>query len=148
MLLFSLTASPLTAETEKNLTAENLLSVLNEDRGQEGLSPLRMNLRLAEAARKKAEHILQNGYFAHTSPAGIEPWDFIRAAGFDYSFAGENLAMNYSNAHELQSDLLQSPAHRDNLRSAAFTEIGIAVVQGLYLGQMTSITVQIFGTPK
>lgn len=148
MLLFSLTASPLTAALEKNLTSENILAVLNDDRSQNGLKPLQANLRLEEAARKKAEHILSLGYFAHTSPSGLAPWDFIRATGFDYSFAGENLAMNYSNVNELEADFLTSPAHRDNLRSGAFTDIGIAIVRGLYQGQEAVITVQMFGTPK
>ncbi|MBI4050329.1 MAG: hypothetical protein HY398_02670 [Candidatus Doudnabacteria bacterium] len=147
MLLLSLTASPLTASTERNLEARDVIAALNADRAQNDLAPLAANPRLEEAARKKAEDLLKIGYFAHTSPIGLEPWDFIRAAGFDYSYAGENLAMNYGNADELESDFLQSPSHRENLLSPNYTDVGVAVVQGLYQGQEAVITVQMFGTP-
>lgn len=148
MLLFSLTASPLAGAAEKNLTPDNLLAIINQDRVQNELSALRVNINLQQAALQKAQDMLQNNYFAHTSPQGLEPWDFIKQAGFDYSFAGENLAINYDNAYELTRDLLESPAHRDNIRSAQFSEVGIAVVNGIYQGQAATIMVQMFARPK
>ena len=106
-----------------------------------------MNAKLQLAAEEKARHILQNGYFAHNSPEGIKPWDFIKNAGFAYDFAGENLALNYTSSYELEKDFLASPDHRDNLLSPLYSETGVAVVSGTFKGEPAVITVQMFATP-
>lgn len=144
---FSAISLPSKGSAEPILTSDNLLQALNQDRVQYGLKPLVENPELQRAAVAKARDILNNNYFAHVSPTGVQPWDFIKAAGFAYSFAGENLALNYTNPTELEHDFLQSPAHRENLLSPLFTEIGIAVVPGITRGQPAVITVQMFGTP-
>lgn len=147
VLLFSLLYAPLAQTAEVSLGAESILSVLNQDRIKYDLSPLSANAKLAEAARAKAQDILKHSYFAHTSPAGIQPWDFIKNADFTYSFAGENLALNYTSAFELQNDFMNSAAHRENLLSPLFSDIGIAVMEGIYQGKRAVITVQMFGSP-
>lgn len=140
-------AWPRQSALEYNLSPDNILAIVNHDRENLGLNPLRMNARLSRAAYAKAEHMLRNAYFAHTSPNGIEPWDFIKEQSFKYSFAGENLAMNYTSSYELENDLLHSPSHRDNLLSPVYSEMGIAVVEGELDGQTAVLTVQMFGSP-
>lgn len=146
IFLFTLIPNPPQKSLEANLTVENLLEVTNQDRIKVGLKPLEINSKLSEAALAKANHILQNNYFAHTSPAGIQPWDFIKKTGFKYLYAGENLALNYTSAYELEQDFLQSLPHRENLLSPLFSEVGIAVVPGIYQGQSAIVTVQIFAS--
>ena len=111
------------------------------------LLPLRINVSLSNAALSKAKHMLEYGYFSHTSPGGLKPWDFIRQEKISYAFAGENLARGYASAYELQADLLKSPSHRENLLSPIFSEIGIAVLKGTLHGDAVIITVQLFATP-
>lgn len=147
MLLFLTVSLPAVEAKEPVLTGSNLLSLLNQDRQKNGLSPLQGNPMLERAAYAKARDILANNYFAHTSPAGITPWDFIKNEGFIYKFAGENLAINYSSAYDLENDFLKSPSHRDNLLSPLFSEVGIAVVSGISNGQPAIVTVQMFGSP-
>lgn len=144
---FSLVALPSQGAAEQSLTSANLLELVNQDRVQNGAEALQRNAALAGAAEAKARHILENGYFAHTSPDGVRPWDFIKAAGFAYNYAGENLALNYTNSYELEKDFLQSPDHRDNLLSPLYTQTGIAVVYGLYRGEPAVVTVQMFAAP-
>lgn len=139
--------SPAESSSESTLTSESLMNLLNEGRRENGLDALRENTLLQKAAQAKARHILANSYFAHTSPAGVEPWDFIKDTGLAYSFAGENLAINYTNSFELHNDFLASPSHRKNIMSEMFSEIGIAVVSGTYRGKHAVITVQMFATP-
>ncbi|MBI4050860.1 MAG: hypothetical protein HY396_02705 [Candidatus Doudnabacteria bacterium] len=146
-LLFSLVSLPWQGSAEGILTPDNLLFLVNQDRTQRGLSPLRSSLKLARAAEDKARDMLQNNYFAHTSPSGLEPWDFIKAQTFAYLSAGENLAINYTNPYELENDFINSDPHRENLLSPLFTEIGIAVVAGTYKGQGAVFTVQMFASP-
>jgi len=130
------------------LTESNFLAIVNQDRSKEGLTPLRQNQQLQMAATAKAQNMLNKGYFSHNSPDGTTPWDFIKSAGFSYQYAGENLAINYTNPNELLADFLRSPSHRDNLLSPLFTETGVAVVTGEFQGHPAVVTVQMFAAPK
>ena len=146
-LFFTTLHSPKTLTAQPNLDPESLLAVLNQDRLKYGLEPLEADSTLQTAAMAKAQDILNRSYFAHISPDGTEPWDFIKDAGFKYSFAGENLAINYESPLELQNDFMDSPHHRENLLSPLFSEVGIAVARGEFRGQRATITVQMFASP-
>lgn len=148
LFLFAFVTLPKTEARETALSSTNLTQIINQDRIRYGLEPLTENKKLKEAAYAKARDILMNDYFAHVSPAGINPWQFIDNSGFSYAFAGENLAMNYTSAYELEQDFLQSPSHRENLLSPLFTQVGIAVVWGKLQGQNAIVTVQMFASPK
>src|SRR5687768_14603180 len=73
------------------VTAENVVRLTNAARAAAGLVELHVDERLARAAAGKAEDMVINSYFAHTSPAGVTPWSWIRAQAYDYRHAGENL---------------------------------------------------------
>jgi len=122
-----------------------LVTLTNSERAKAGLGALSVNSALTSAATAKANDMLAKGYFAHTSPDGRTPWDFITAAGYDYVYAGENLAIGYSSASELMSAWMNSQTHRDNILNPNFREIGIAVVSGQYNGAETTIVAQEFG---
>ena len=147
LLVFCVFAQPWKSAGEGNLTSETVVTVLNQDREHYGLSPLSTNAKLELAAQAKARHILSNDYFAHISPNGVQPWDFLKAAGIRYEFAGENLAINYTNPYDLEEDFLDSDSHRENLLSPIFSDIGVAVVSGTFQGKPAIITVQMFAKP-
>ncbi|MDP3993529.1 MAG: CAP domain-containing protein [Candidatus Doudnabacteria bacterium] len=147
VLVSSLLLVPWEGSGESSFTSQNLILLLNQEREKNGLGHLQTNPLLEKAAYAKAEDMLENGYFAHTAPDGTKPWDFIKSAGLPYLFAGENLAINYTNAYELTHDLMQSAAHRDNLLSPVFSEIGIAIINGRYQGRDATIIVQMFTHP-
>ena len=111
IFLLSAVSLPSAEALEVSLNEQNLLELINQDRSVYGLPALTPDGRLTEAAGMKAEHMLANDYFAHTSPQGVRPWEFLDQAGFPYRSAGENLALNYQNAYELIEDFMQSPSH-------------------------------------
>jgi hypothetical protein len=131
-----------------NITTRDLLEYTNKRRDTAGLSPLRLNPELTEAAKKKAAHMFEKGYWAHVSPDGTEPWDFILGEKYDYIYAGENLAKNFSNSREVVQAWYDSPSHRDNLMSPNYDEVGFAVVNGVLDGYETTLVVQMFGRPR
>ncbi len=124
-----------------------LVDETNISRTSNDLNALKENSLLDAAAKMKAEDMVANGYFAHTSPSGIEPWFWINKAGYKYSYAGENLAINFSDSEDVIKAWLNSPAHRANMLSQHFTEIGIGIAHGTYQGKETTFVVQIFGKP-
>ncbi len=124
--------------------------VIGETNGsREGmnLAPLREDILLDVAAKMKAEDMASKGYFAHTSPEGIDPWYWIAQVGYRYAYAGENLAINFVDSEDVVRAWLNSPAHRQNIMNQHFTEIGIGTARGTYEGRETVFVVQMFGAP-
>ena len=129
------------------VVAAVLVDLANADRSLEGLSQLGVNPVLQEAAQMKADDMARKGYFAHQSPEGVDPWHWFSEAGYDFRFAGENLAVYFSDSAEVEKAWMNSPSHRANIMSDKFTEVGIAIAQGSYQGNETTFVVQMFGTP-
>ncbi len=125
-----------------------LINLTNDYRQQKALSALVVNPVLEEAARLKAQDMAQNGYFAHTSPDGIDPWYWLDKVGYDFVCAGENLAVNFSDSSMLHQAWIDSLSHRENIINKNFSEIGIATAQGLYRGKEAVFVVQFFGRQK
>src|SRR3990167_5113991 len=75
-----------------DISIEKLLLLTNIEREKNGLSSLEINEKLSEAASHKANDMFEKDYWAHNSPDGKTPWFFIRGTGYNYVYAGENLA--------------------------------------------------------
>jgi len=125
-----------------------LLTLTNQEREEIGLLPLKTNRALTEAAKQKARDMFRQDYWAHVSPDGVEPWDFILDERYDYSYAGENLAKNFQTSKEVVVAWHASPSHRDNLLSENYNEVGFAVVDGVLDGYETTLVVQMFGKKR
>ena len=128
------------------ITESDVVRLTNQERISSGLSPLSYNETLADAARRKAANMFEENYWAHNSPSGKSPWVWFQQAGYNYTNAGENLAKDFGNADRLMSAWMNSPTHRDNIVSAKYQDIGVAVVPGTIGGQETVLVVQLFGT--
>lgn len=131
-----------------NINIQDLLNDTNRVRNEHGLSSLRLNPELTEAAQEKGQHMFANNYWAHIAPDGTTPWDFILSQQYDYSYAGENLAKNFNSSKGVVDAWFDSPSHRDNLLSPNYDEIGFAVVNGVLDGYETTLVVQMFGRPR
>ena len=131
-----------------DIKISELLNVTNKKRATAGLSELNINNELSRAAYKKAQDMFAKDYWAHVSPDGKEPWDFILTEKYDYSYAGENLTKNFNTSREVVEAWFSSPSHKDNLLSKNYDEIGFAVVNGTLDGYKTTLVVQMFGRPR
>lgn len=131
-----------------NITIDNLLKLTNEERQRNGLSTLTLNPELSLAAEKKAEDMLSEDYWAHNSPSGKTPWDFIVSSGYQYLYAGENLAKDFSDSNGVVTAWMNSPSHKENILRGEYRDIGFAVVNGTLNGHETTLVVQIFGASK
>lgn len=125
-----------------------LTDLANDDRLAYAVSPLKVNPSLVEAAKLKANDMAAKSYFAHTSPEGIEPWHWFRQAGYNFLYAGENLAVDFFDSEDVNEAWLNSPSHRANILNPNFTEIGIATARGFWQGRETTFVVQLFGRPS
>jgi len=128
--------------------ASVLVDMTNVARAETALPTLSVSPVLTAAATEKVNDMVKNTYFAHTSPYGITPWYWFDSVGYKFSYAGENLAVGYTESEQVQSGWLNSPTHKANIMSANFTEIGIAVADGYHKGKPATYVVQMFGKPK
>jgi len=78
-----------------DLTKSSLVDLTNRNRATFNLPPLKESPQLDAAAYLKALDMEKNGYFAHTSPTGITPWYWFDQVGYNYRYAGENLAIGF-----------------------------------------------------
>lgn len=125
-----------------------LVSLTNKDRVRANLSELKVNPILEKAAQLKANDMASKGYFAHNTPEGKTPWYWFKEAGYDYAYAGENLAVNFKDSEEVITAWQNSKSHFLNIVNPKFTEIGIATSTGTYKGREAIFVVQLFGRPK
>ena len=127
------------------VTSSELIEMANQERVANGLNPLALSPQLVEAAQKKALDMLNQGYFAHTSPSGLTPWYWFEKAGYKYSAAGENLAKDFFESEYVHDAWMNSASHRANILNGKYQDIGIAVIEGDINGQKTVLAVELFG---
>lgn len=131
-----------------DITKIALIELTNQARESLGLSVLKENPKLSEAAYLKAKDILEKDYFSHSSPAGVTPWYWFSKSGYNYQLAGENLAIGFLDSEEVYDAWLDSPSHKENILNSSFSEIGIATLKGDFQGNETTVVVQLFGAPQ
>lgn len=131
-----------------DIHVEQLLAATNSQRQAAGLGTLTLNAQLSQAAANKARDMFEKNYWAHNSPTGATPWNFITAAGYRYTVAGENLAKNFSTSQGVVDAWMASQTHRDNILKGSYREVGFAVVNGVLQGEETTLVVQMFGASR
>ena len=144
-LNFVKTAAPGILGFASNIFVEEIVETTNAYRQENGLSVLRFDSALSQAAKEKAEDMFADDYWAHVAPDGTKPWFFITEAGYDYVYAGENLAKDFQKSDAVVVAWMESPSHRQNILNEKFKDIGIAVVNGNLAGYETTLVVQMFG---
>lgn len=142
-LLFYLVYPDVSAFAKVN--ESHLIIQTNEFRKSRNLSPLKESQILNAVALEKARHMLDKQYFDHIGPNGETPWQFMKKNGYVYSYAGENLAMNFADSKEVTNAWLASPKHQANIVNEKYEDIGIAVVTGMIAKKQTTVVVQLFG---
>jgi uncharacterized protein YkwD len=105
-----------------------LFQSANRERAVHGLSPLRWNALLAEAAQRHAVLLAQRNALSHQFPG--EPDLASRAAheGARFSKIAENVALGPS-AETLHQQWMKSPPHRANLLDPQMNSVGIAIAR-------------------
>ncbi|MBE5791697.1 MAG: hypothetical protein E7322_06015 [Clostridiales bacterium] len=115
------------ASAENTSLERMMFALVNEDRARYGKSMLTLDPELSEIARIKANDMLSNGYFAHTSPTYGNIRQMLSSFGVSYRAASENIARSRSIYHAEAAFLSSSTGHRQTLLSSAWTKVGIGI---------------------
>ena len=154
LLLFSLSfiipvaknTFPSVLGTYVDITLDQLTADTNQKRQEYGLPPLTLNSELSQAAQNKASDMFAKDYWAHNAPDGTTPWVFIKAAGYNYIYAGENLARGFNSASSVIDAWMASPEHKQNMLSSNYKDVGFAVMAGKLTGEDTVLVVEMLGS--
>ncbi len=119
---------------------QRTLDLINEYRKKNGLGELKPFSELQEVAKLKAEDLVNNQYFAHTSPTLGTPFEMLKDNNIDYRIAGENLAGNTTPERAVEA-WINSTSHRENILEEKFEYTGIYVIESPVYG---SVYVQLF----
>ncbi len=125
-----------------------LIDLANQARIADDGPALVVSETLTKAAQLKAEDMAARQYFSHTSPDGTTPWYWFQKAGYNFVYAGENLAVDFTESADIQNAWLASPKHKENIIDPRFREIGVATKTATWQGRQTTFVVQLFGTPS
>ena len=104
---------------------QGFAAMLNRERAAGGLRPVVQDDRLARAAQLHAEDMATYGYFSHSSRNGRDLGDRVGAQGFDYCWAGENIAQGQLTEQEVLEGWMNSAGHRRNIMWGKATSFGL-----------------------
>ena len=133
MYLYNVTASA----SRLSAAEQQMVNLVNQARVKNHVPALKVDMQLTNVARIKAQDMITNRYFSHTSPKYGSPFNMMKSFGIKFITAGENIAGN-SNIAAAETSLMNSPGHRKNILNSSFTYIGIGIKSGGPYGNMIS----------
>ena len=127
--------------------AREIVYLVNIERAQHALPPLKVNSRLTADAKLQAAQIAETGVLDHIILSGPYPTLQLRAeaAGYAWNALGENLALGFTDAPSAVAAWMQSPGHRANILAGGYSETGVVLAPDAR-GRL--IFVQTFGAPE
>lgn len=140
------TAQKLVQFIKTDVISSVIFDLTNENRAEHLRPSLKTNDLLTAAAQMKADDMASKGYFSHTTQDGQPFTYWLNKAGYDYIYAGENLAVKFTDSEKIVKAWMESRSHRLNLLSTKYQEIGIGIATGEYKGKEAIFVVQVFGS--
>lgn len=121
-VLINFSCAKTSAEVSSDF-AQEILELVNIERENYGLKPLRLSEDLMRAADIRAKEITKK--FSHTRPNGSR---FVTALKSNYMYAGENIAAGQRSAEEVMKSWMDSPGHRENILNPNYKFLGAGYV--------------------
>lgn len=130
------TAAPAPAAGQFTAEQQYTLQLHNQARAAAGVPALVLDSAINTAATRNAQDMATQGYFAHVSPQGKQPWDWMREAGVVFHAAGQNIGMDPSGASSTNASIKRlfdmmmaetppNDGHRVNILSATYHRLGV-----------------------
>lgn len=113
--------APIPADTDAEVIAR-----VNAYRAAYRLPPMVADGRLTTAAQQHAAFMARVGRMAHEGIGDGTPWSRMRAAGYAFASAAENVAMGQPTVDSVMSAWLGSPGHRANI-VGSYQNIGVGM---------------------
>ena len=108
----------------------SLVQLVNQARAEHGLPPLRVDDRVAAAARRHARVMAEHNAIGHEFPDEPALVDRVATTGITFRMVGENVGRTNTGRPAIDSHrcLMDSEPHRANILGETFDAVGIGVV--------------------
>lgn len=108
----------------------SLVEFTNQERKKAALPPLKLSFALSKVARAHSENMSRQGKMEHILD-NKDPLDRVRAAGYKFVKAGENIAFGEDGVTPatIMKAWMESKSHRANLLFTEYTEIGLGIAR-------------------
>ena len=125
-----------------DLTADlqDLLTLVNQARSDQGLAPLSSDPLLIQAAKRHADDMFNNNFLSHVGSDGSALRDRVNATGYSWRNIAENIARGFTSSQSVHNAWMNSAGHRANILNGVYEEIGLARTGNYW--------VQVFGNPN
>lgn len=107
--------------------AEQVVKLVNEERAKAGLSALKIDADITDAANVRAKEIVQK--FSHTRPNGSSFSSVLKEQGVSFRGSGENIAWGQKSPEEVMKGWMNSDGHRANILNKNYKNIGVGYYQ-------------------
>jgi uncharacterized protein YkwD len=141
VFVLAMTVALAVSASAVEITTEAVVAEMNIHRAAAGLPPLRHDDRLLRAAESRMRDMEELAYWGHIAPDGRSPFDVIRPNGYEYRYAGENLAAGFETAEVLVQSWMESKGHRANILSPLYQDCGVSIIDGATTGRGTGRSV-------
>lgn len=136
-----------------------MISLINAERAEAGLRPLRFDRDLNQSADAHSTWMLARDIFSHAGRGGSDLRDRVEDAGYQLTGSwslGENLGLRSKDGdaslrdevRAIHNDLMDSPGHRANILGRGYDEAGIGIKVGEYQGMAVVMVTQNFGRTR
>ncbi|MCQ6245362.1 CAP domain-containing protein [Streptomyces malaysiensis] len=122
-------ATPAGSSSAAATDQQEVVDLVNSERGKAGCEPLTVNEKLTKAAQDHSEDMAAHGDMSHTGSDGSSPGDRIERAGYSWRAYGENVAYGYDSPKSVMAGWMNSSGHKANILNCDFKEIGVGLAQ-------------------
>ena len=119
--------------------ADEVLTLVNQARANEGLSAVTNDSNLTKAANKRSTELVTS--FSHDRPDKTSCFSVYNEYNVNYGYKGENIAKGQSTPKEVMNSWMNSEGHRKNILNENFSKLGV----GVYEKDGTIYWTQLFG---
>ncbi|MGG2026787.1 CAP domain-containing protein [Gottfriedia sp. S16(2024)] len=118
-------SNPTTPASSNSSTQQQILDLVNIERGKGGLKPLTLSSYLNGTAQTWSQTMSNANNMYHST------------LSFNGGYKGENIAHGQTNAKEVMTDWMNSTGHRANIMSPNFKQLGVGKVGTYWTQQFT-----------
>jgi uncharacterized protein YkwD len=119
-----------------------VVEITNQERAAAGCGPVKVNTKLASAARLHSQDQAEHNNMSHTGSDGSSPWQRSERAGYTNAI-GENVAAGYRTPAAVMDGWMNSDGHRANILNCDAKAIGVGLA---YASNGTPYWTQMFGS--
>jgi uncharacterized protein YkwD len=114
--------------SKTRLNPDTAQKMINSYRTSKGLKPLKLNMKLVEAARMHAKDLATHDRISHYGSDGSDPLVRVQRTGYPVHLAAENVGTGQISLAEVFKGWQQSPGHNENLLLRDAREMGMALI--------------------